>query len=52
MYAAVRNYIDVVRVLMDMNNIDVNITNDFGDTPLDWATRLGHNEIVDLLKYR
>jgi len=48
-YAVERNDIDVVKLLLSMNNIDVNKTNVDGETALMLAASDSHISVVDLL---
>ena len=48
-YAVYGGYADIVKVLLEQPNVDVNLAQTGGATPLYLATTLGHVEIVRLL---
>jgi len=46
--AAIWGFVDLVRVLV-RQGVDVNATNDYGHTPLYYATSLGHRKAAEIL---
>ncbi len=49
-WAARRNYMQVVELLLGIDEIDVNTKDMNGNTPLHWAVYNGHMEVIDLLR--
>ncbi|KAJ6438813.1 ankyrin [Purpureocillium lavendulum] len=47
--AAAEGHVDVVKMLLSTGAVDASATDAEGKTALDWATKKGHREIVELL---
>jgi len=49
MWACEHGFIDIVRMLLEKNGLDVKEGDDTGESPLIVATRNDHDEIVQML---